>query len=243
MDRQGVGRFHQLRQPQGRDLRNLRKRGLLLRRRRVPQAAAERIENRVLRMPADAENERKAELRLVGIVRRFKRRELRVRQAIQPGPVLLRHRIAGQARRALGLVGKVGMRLDQGQAAFARRVRDHAEQRLAQGKQACKRTCRGRGLGDPRRVLEDVGERGSKLCGRRRIQVFQSDFRDAHDFETRVVGTDSARSQATHRPNCNSPGASKLMLREGAGYRVRGAVTARASPDLVTCRSALPGTH
>ncbi len=95
------------------------------------------IEDRVLRMPAHAEDKGKAELRLVGIVGTFERSELRVRQPIQPRAVLLGHGIVGQPRRTLGLVGKVGMRADQCEAALLRGAGDDAEQRLAQGCEAC----------------------------------------------------------------------------------------------------------
>ena len=77
----------------------------------------------------------------------------------------------GQARRALGLVGEIGMRLYQRETQFGGRAIDHRLHRGEQLVDAGERPLHGRLLGDPRRTFEDIAERGDEIVAAASIEI------------------------------------------------------------------------
>ena len=89
----------------------------------VATPSVELVQDRILGVAPHADDERKAELLLVGLVAAMECRVLVLGQAIEPGAGLLRGRVGGQCAGTRGFAGEIGMRLDDGElAVFARRA-------------------------------------------------------------------------------------------------------------------------
>ena len=109
-------------------------------------------------MPANADHEREAELRLVGIVQAMEARELLVGKRVEAGARLLSLRIVGDVAGARRLAGEVGMvahegdLLSRGAARTAPIIAACRSLTVANGARGV------RGLRHPGRQLENVAD-------------------------------------------------------------------------------------
>jgi hypothetical protein len=149
MNRQRLPGLDRSREPQARDASDLGKRFLLFANRIIAQSPCKGVEDRILGATARANDERQAELFLVGIVQPFEHQEFDLRQAVEPGAVLLARRVRGQARGTLGLVGEIGMRAEQREPLCGRGHLDRGDHGIAQGGEVGERPARRGSIGDP----------------------------------------------------------------------------------------------
>ena len=128
----------------------------------VAQAALELGQDRIARVAAHADDEGKAELRLVGIVQAVEARELLLRERVEPDARLLVPRVLGQRAGAGGLAGQVGMAAQEVELAFARRGPHRAHHRRVQRRHGGERSLGGDGFGDPGGQFERIADRGRR---------------------------------------------------------------------------------
>src|SRR4029079_8003061 len=111
---------HLRRDPQARDVEDLLHRLRELGRRVADYPALALRQDRIARVTAHADHERKAELRLVGVVQAVEARELLVRQRVEAGTRLLAPGIVGDVAGARRLAGEVRMVAHEGELLLAR---------------------------------------------------------------------------------------------------------------------------
>jgi hypothetical protein len=119
-------------------------------------------QDRIARVAPHADDERKAELRLVGIVQTMEAREVGLTQRIEADARLLALRLLGDRTGAGGLAGKVGMATQELELTLARRRPDRAHHRFVQQCHARKRARGPRRLGDPWSQFEGLADRARK---------------------------------------------------------------------------------
>ncbi len=141
----------------------------------VRQPALEVAQNRILGVAPHADDIGKAELVAIGGVDPLEGRVFGLRQPIQARAVLFGAGIGGEPGRALGLVGEIGVRLDQRHAPVGRGLLDdtgHCGKKL---RDACEWPLVGGGFRDPRRMFEDIGEISDEIRFGFCVQVVEVD--------------------------------------------------------------------
>ena len=88
--------------------------------------------------------------------------ELLLAQPVEPGAGLLGGGIGGQLALARGLAGEIGMAVDQRALAFVAGVLHRVRHRLVQRRQARERPFGISFIGDPRRKLHHLADRGGE---------------------------------------------------------------------------------
>ena len=170
-----VGRLDPLVEPQRADAEDLGQRRFGFRRHAVLQATLELPQDRLLAVPAHADDERNAEFLAVGIVVAVEGGVFRLRQPVEAGAGLLGLGIGRHGAGARRLAGEVGMALEQRHPLFHGRLAHRRDHRLVQRGERGERPPPMHGLRHPRRVLVDVAQRGdeARLVGG--IQVRERD--------------------------------------------------------------------
>jgi phosphoserine phosphatase len=140
----------------------------------VPQPALELGEDRIARVPADADDEGEAELRLVGVVEAMEAGVFLLGERIEADARLLVSRILGDSARPRRLAGEIGMAAHEGKLALTRRGPHRAHHRFVQGGDRGEGAFGGRGFGDPRRQFERIADSGRELAGGRSIEVVEA---------------------------------------------------------------------
>ena len=113
-------------------MRDLVQRGLELLLGREAGAALEFIQDRIPRLPADADDEGKAETLAVGLVQGFKPVEFRVAQPVEAKAALFRDRFSRHRAGAGDLAAEFGMAAQEGELRLARRLPDGLHHRFMQ---------------------------------------------------------------------------------------------------------------
>jgi hypothetical protein len=114
------------------------------------------------RVTAHADDEGKAELLLVGVVQAMEAGELLLRQRVEADARLLVPRLFRHGAGARGLAGEIGMLAEERDLRRVRccvHRRHHPEVKVGD---SGKRPLRVRRLGDPRRELERIADRGGE---------------------------------------------------------------------------------
>ena len=168
---QPIVRRDQLVEAQRRDAADFLDRVLRLGRCIVRQATLEIAQNGIPGVAPDADDVGETELGAIGIVDALECLIFGVRQPVEADAVLFGAGFRGQARRALRLVGEIGMRPDQRKAQLGGGAIDRNLHRLEQRLDAGERPHRRRLLGDPRRILENIRKRGDEVVLAACIQI------------------------------------------------------------------------
>ena len=131
----------------------------------------------ILGVSTHADDIGKAELVAIGVVDALERRVFGIRQPVEAGAVLLVGQFRGEPRRALGFVGEIRMRADQRQLHVGFGARSTAHHRGVQLVDAGEGSLRREFPGDPRRIFNNIGERGNEIGFIGGIEIGQRDLR------------------------------------------------------------------